>query len=199
MNSRNKLVAGVGVNDADYIVAIKTKDAVTGKAKQWICPYYEKWASMLKRCYSEAALKHDPTYTNCIVCEEWKHFSNFKSWMEKQEWKGKQLDKDILGDSKLYSPETCTFVSLKVNLFLKGNYQNKYLPGVIYAKGRNRYRAQIYDIRVRKRKIIGSFKTQEEAHDKWKELKLELAYSLIKEENLPENVAKALVDKVINI
>ena len=43
----------------------------------------------------------------------------FKRWMEKQDWEGKQLDKDIIKKgNKLYCPEFCFFVDNKVNSIL---------------------------------------------------------------------------------
>ena len=73
---------------------------------------------MLQRCYSEKWQERYPTYKGCSVSEEWHTFSNFKAWMEKQQWEGKQLDKDILFEgNKVYSPEPCVFVTRKTNMF----------------------------------------------------------------------------------
>lgn len=62
-----KLVYGVGVNDADYVVQVKeTVDCANGKRKQkqvWTCPFYKTWKSMLKRCYCEKAKINIPTYS----------------------------------------------------------------------------------------------------------------------------------------
>ena len=77
LRKKNKKIAGVGINDADY--KISTTDA-NGKTK--LCPYYMVWSSMLRRCYSPASLIKDPTYKGCSVIEDWHTFSNFKSWME---------------------------------------------------------------------------------------------------------------------
>ena len=101
-----KLVCGVGIND------LKVDSSHYART----CPFYIKWKDLLKRCYSEKFLQGSPTYRGCSVCEEWKTFSNFMAWMKTQRWKGKQLDKDILiPGNKLYSPETCVFVSPALN------------------------------------------------------------------------------------
>ena len=51
-----RLVCGVGVMDADYVVEVKeTVGYVNGKRKQklvWKCPFYQTWKSMLVRGYS---------------------------------------------------------------------------------------------------------------------------------------------------
>lgn len=200
MNKRSVgICKGIGVNDADYVVAYRVKNE-DGSIKQVVCPFYQKWVSMIKRCYSDKALSHDPTYVETEVCEEWHLFSNFKRWMEQQDWENKQLDKDILGNGKLYSPKTCCFVSFRVNMFIKNSYNNKHnLPGVYYDKQRKRYKFQIYDIYKRKRVLRGHFKTPEEAHFAWVDYKLSLLARLIEDEELDENITKALYAKINDI
>ena len=101
-----KLVWGVGINDADYSVCPRVDGIHIN------CIYYQTWQSMLERCYSSKYQAKHPTYKSCTVCEEWLHFSNFRSWMVGQNHKGKFLDKDILElGNKIYSPETCIFVT----------------------------------------------------------------------------------------
>lgn len=74
---------------------------------------------MLERCYSEKLLESNPSYIGTSVCSEWLYATAFKEWMEKQNWQGKSLDKDIIvPGSKLYSPDTCAFVSQATNLFV---------------------------------------------------------------------------------
>lgn len=97
-----KLVRGVGMNDAGYLVQPKTE------GRQTVCPYYLKWSHMLDRCYVKN--KRNAAYQFCIVCDQWLYFSCFRKWMKKQDWQGNELDKDILGNGVLYSPETCCFI-----------------------------------------------------------------------------------------
>ena len=83
----DRLVQGVGVNDAGYRVAIKERlPCSNGKRIQkevWMCPYYSKWKSMLVRCYSTKYHQRRPTYKDCSVCNDWLLFSNFRKWVEK--------------------------------------------------------------------------------------------------------------------
>ena len=81
-----RLVYGVGVNDDSHPVTsyIRTKDGK--KLQNWVCPFYKKWRSMLQRCYDPKNINRQPAYINCFVCEEWLTFSNFKAWMEQQDW-----------------------------------------------------------------------------------------------------------------
>lgn len=135
--SCRKPVYGVGVNDADYI----THRKVSGRCL--FCPYYKCWVNMLKRCYCDKHQQRAPTYKGCSVFEEWKTFTNFKAWMESQDWEGNHLDKDLLfSGNKIYSPDTCLFVPAKINTLLTdcGRSRGKLPIGV--SKHRKRYRAQ---------------------------------------------------------
>jgi len=126
--SHRKLILGVGVNDAWYMTQVKDSDGVKS-----YCPYYTKWSGMLTRCYSKKYQKRQPTYVGCSVCTEWLIFSTFRKWMETQDWKGKQLDKDILvKGNKVYSPDTCVFVSKGLNVTFKdwSRVRGKYPQGV---------------------------------------------------------------------
>lgn len=163
------MILGIGINDADYKVTKK----INGKSV-W-CPYYQKWVSMLTRCYSKKSLEINPTYRECAVCDEWLTFSNFKAWMEKQDWEGKELDKDILKvGSKFYSPETCLFVTHKINNLVSNNRTSKggYPLGVSYTKERNKFKAQC----IGKKKVhhLGYFKTIPEAQDAYIKFKVSL-------------------------
>lgn len=171
-----KLVCGVGINDADYIV----QPNVMGK--QIPCPYYQVWCSMLKRCYSTKRLNKFPTYRGCYVCEEWLTFSNFKAWMETQDWKGKHLDKDILTvDNKLYSRLHCVFVSDDVNLFVTDcrASRGKYMIGVSWHKASNKFISQCSNGDT---VYLGLFSTELEAHLTWKAYKHQLACKLADEQ-----------------
>lgn len=74
---------------------------------------------MLERCYNEKYLESYPSYIGTSVCSEWLYTTTFKEWMEKQDWQGKCLNKDIIVPrSKLYSPDTSAFVLQATNLFV---------------------------------------------------------------------------------
>ena len=155
---KRKLVFGVGVNDADYIIS------PTINGRRVTCVFYQAWKDMLKRCYSEKNQTKHPTYIGCSVCEEWLTFSNFKKWMELQDHEGKQLDKDILiTGNKIYSPLTCVFVSRQVNSLLndRSAARGKYKQGVVLHSS-GVFRAQINT--YGRTKYIGQRKTEAEAY-----------------------------------
>ena len=180
-----ELVLGVGLNDSN--------DIVQG------CRYYARWNAMLRRCYSEKITLRHTTYQGCSVCDEWLLFSNFKSWMEQQDWKGKELDKDLLVyKNKVYSPETCVYLEPHINNFmLKSNsIRGSYPLGVTYHKRLLKYQTKMADNGPRKH--LGTYKTAEEAHKAWQKAKIERAYFL-KDKQTDPRVVKGLqrvIDKI---
>lgn len=105
-------VYGIGINDADYVTTMSKKNG------GWRCPFYYRWEKMLRRCYSEHYQKINPSYIGCSVCPEWLYFSKFRLWMVTQNWEGLELDKDLLVvGNRVYSPDTCCFISHKINTF----------------------------------------------------------------------------------
>lgn len=178
-----RLVAGFGVNDVDYVISY--------------CPYYSVWHSMVKRCYLLTQRRADSYYGVASVCEEWKYFSNFKSWMEKQDWRGKHLDKDLkVVGNKVYSPDTCLFITNQVNQFLKTNsgrsLQEGMPTGVRWKKQNKKYVAGIRDFRTGKTTHIGYYDKVEDAESAYKYKKLELATAMARlDDNL--NIAEYLL------
>lgn len=201
---RNKFVYGVGVNDAEYAVSIRENlGRFNGKQKQkliWMCPYYRTWCGMLSRCYNKSFQQKVPSYIGCTVCEEWKRFSNFKAWMEQQDWEGKQLDKDLLvKGNTVYSPQTCVFLTAAINSFIneaEGN-RGEYLIGVNFDKATAKFRASCSSPLVDKSRYIGLFETEIEAHEAWLKKKLEIAIEL---SSVQDNsiISHALIERYTN-
>ena len=192
------LVYGIGVNDADYVVKkCETTGYVNGKQKQkqvWFCPFYRTWSDMLKRCFSDKYKARYPTYKDVTCCEEWLVFSNFKRWMEKQDWQGKQLDKDIIfPENNVYSPETCTFVSGVTNLFVVASdaSRGEHPLGVHCDKGNKKFQSQCSNPFTKKHENLGRFNCPKEAHEAWRKRKHELA-QIVAETETDQRVKEAL-------
>ena len=185
------MVCGVGINDADYKVVNKEKFIDhNGNVciRNITCPFYRAWADMLSRCYKEKYHLCFPSYKDCYVCDEWKLFSNFKRWMEQQDYIGKVLDKDLkVTGNKIYSPETCLSISPKVNgyLIIKHGRNTSGFIGASYqttSKQRNKWISSCSQLNG-KNKTLGRFATALEAHLAWCKFKAEMGKELIKEQN----------------
>ena len=165
------LIYGVGVNDADYVVF----RPVDGKTS-W-CPYFTVWRNMLKRCYSKEYQQAKSSYKGCRVAKEWHSFMRFRAWMLTQDWEGNQLDKDIVGDGKLYSPETCVFIPQALNSFTIDSAASRGAWPIGVSLDKGKFQA---DISFNgKRKKLGRFNTALEAHLAWAQAKAALAINWI--------------------
>ena len=107
-----KLVLGVGVNDRRYPVYVAGKPIKE----------YDVWRQVLVRCYDPKYQKKRPSYVGCLVSENFKNFSFFYEWAQKQIGFGQEdyhLDKDLLiKGNKLYSEDTCLFLPSRLNTLL---------------------------------------------------------------------------------
>lgn len=192
-HTKKKLVYGVGVNDATY----ETQSSSFGGRASWKCPFYRKWSAMLERCYSAKFKEGNKAYEGCSVCDEWLKFSNFKRWMETQDWQGKHLDKDLISrGNKIYCPEKCCFVDSKLNSFLteRSAKRGQFMLGVSVDKETGKFKAECSNIIFAgscKGKNLGRFTDEKEAHLAWKSRKHEIACKLA-DLQTDERVANAL-------
>ena len=164
------LVFSVGLNDSPH----KVSAIVSGK--KVFCPIYSTWVHMLERCFCPKLLAKRPTYINCTVAAEWLVLSNFREWMITQDYKGLQLDKDLLiSGNKHYSPETCLFVTSQVNSLLsdRGGKRGVYPQGVSLNKPSGKFMANAHI--NGNQEYLGLFKTIKEA---------ELAYKTSKQSEI---------------
>jgi len=181
-----RLVYDWGVNDADYVVRR--------------CPIYHCWKNMIKRCRCPKAQMKRPTYIGCKVDEQWKYFMVFQAWYLNQNPKlGEQLDKDFLGDGKLYSPETCCFIPRWLNNLFTDSAANrgKNPQGVHFNKRDRKYQANIH-IRGRL-KFLGYFDTPEEASVAYLEAKAAYVEGLLIEFPQPPRLEASIRCKMIEL
>ena len=168
------LVQAVGVNDAPY----RVQPVIGGKKVK--CPAYGAWKDMLARAYSQSYHARRQTYSGVTVCDKWHSLMSFRLWWIENQVDGYEIDKDILSDSREYSPEASLFVPGWLNLFITdhGAARGAHQIGVHYNKGKGRFVAQCCNPTSRKQEHIGYFDTPEAAHLAWRARKLELALEL---------------------
>lgn len=112
-----RIIYGVGINDLKCM----------GKAEK----SYHIWRQILFRCYSKYTWKRK-TYIGCTVCDEWKYYSNFKRWFDKNYVEGWCLDKDILvNGNKEYAPDKCCFVPNEINVIFNRHQGQRSKTGIM--------------------------------------------------------------------
>lgn len=186
-----KLVCGVGINEADYGV----ESIINGK--RVMCPAYSSWRSMLRRCYGAKYHHGDPAHTGVKVCDEWLRFMVFRKWWVENQVDGWRIDKDILSDDGIYSPDTCIFVPVWLSKFTanRGAARGEYPIGSWLCGGRGKFESRCQHP-FGGRKFLGHFSTPEEAHAAWLACKLEIANEL---KHLMDDIDARIFPRVIEI
>jgi len=188
-----KLVFGFGINDADYAV-----NPIGFNGKRNSCFFYFTWVRMLQRAYDPKWHARRPTYIGITVCEEWRSFMAFRAWMIEQDWEGKELDKDILvPGNKVYSPETCVFVTSQINSLLTdcAAKRGDWPIGVSLHKRDARFQSHIRENGKLKR--LGFFNTPHEAHLAWRKEKVRIVRKAAEECDDPRVAAGLLRHSVV--
>ena len=137
---------------------------------------YGLWNNMLKRCYSDALKKKNPTYKDCVVSENFKSYEYFYEWCNEQIGfgiEGFELDKDLLiKGNKVYGEDSCVFLHKDINSLLTKSTASRgeYLIGVYWCNTSKFFKAQVGKSKG-KREHLGYFKTELEAFNAYKTAK----------------------------
>jgi hypothetical protein len=139
--------------------------------------------SMMARCYYPKSRSYK-VYggMGVSVCDEWKgKLDVFCKWALSNGWEPRlQLDKDIKGDGKLYSPNNCCFVTAKINSRNKKNTIRVEYDGDIITIGELSDRVKI-DYHFLYKRIVDRGLTAEQALEKYDEQQWdEMVSNLIK-------------------
>ena len=188
--SRGWILGGKALSDADYPTTIYKYNENGVKYLFWTCHYYTLWLGMVSRCYGKKNLVKSPSYKGTIVCDDWLLFSNFKLWMEQQDYEGMHLDKDLLQigvENKVYSPTTCLFIEDSVNSFFTRYGNKSFITGANWDKAYKKYKAKGYY--KGKHFNLGRYRTQEEAHYHWQEWKIGILKEIIGGQSRPDTVS----------
>ncbi len=161
-HSEKKLICGFGINDYNGYIR---ENGVTMNS-------YQVWVGMIKRCYGEKKV-----YLDCLICDEWRYFSSFKKWFDKNvpyffDVCKYQLDKDLLiRGNKIYKPSSCSFVPQEINKVIINckKSRGEYPVGVCYNK-----RVRSFGASCRcngKQNHLGYFDNPRDAFDEYKRFK----------------------------
>ena len=192
MNTTRRKIYGIGTNNYPSPIQTNCKKM----------PSYNKWRSLLQRCYDKKFLLKNPSYADCYVCEEWLTFTNFNKWFNENYTNNYQLDKDlILKGNKCYCPEYCCFVPQEINeLVIKCDARRGKYPLGVEKKG-NKFRARIKKNNTHV--TIGYFDTPEQAFTAYKEAKekhiQEMATQYFNEDKITKKVYDALLNYEVEI
>jgi hypothetical protein len=165
---------------------------------------YNRWANMIRRCYSEATQNKHQTYIGCSVSKEWHNFQNFAEWYVAQNCPDEtwQLDKDILvKDNKIYSSETCCLLPRDLNMLTQKRKRGEGLP-VGVTRHKDKFRAQLRtDKWERGSEYLGLYLTKEDAFGAYLSAKKKRMYEKTKEWEhlLPPHVVTALLNYDVEI
>ena len=128
------------------------------------------WKSMIRRIYNGYG-RFAKCYENCVICEEWLDYGVFKNWYENQRGCGLkyELDKDLLGNGKLYSPETCCLLPRELNsMIVSRGSKNRELPTGVKRSGKRFFAQALIGTAEKTYIYLGNFDTPEEASNAYK-------------------------------
>lgn len=161
------------VNDADYSVQPKHGN------KRLRCPAYIAWANMIKRVYSAEYNNNHPSYKGVSLCAEWHSFKVFRQWWLKYQVDSWNLDKDLLTNSKIYSPETCIYIPQWLNKFTTDHAVARgALPVGVTGRPNNMYQARCMNPILGKRESLGCFSNPQDAYQAWLTRKYDHTHAL---------------------
>lgn len=110
-----------------------TRETVNGKTRT--TRTFQNWSGMHQR------VKSDPFYSDVTISDKFYNYDEFYAWaLEQKGFLCKDgngslyhLDKDIVGNGKIYSEDVCVFVPTEINNMVKSSGVSNLPIGVNYA------------------------------------------------------------------
>lgn len=165
--NRRNAVCDVFINDAPFNASL-----VVGGSRIWH-EGYQSWVHMIHRAYGKVKT-HFPTYEGVEVCEEWRSFMAFRNWWLRSYVPGWCLDKDILGNGKFYSPETCLYIPQWLNKFMNISEASRGKYPIGTTKSGNGFNAHVKNPITGEHEYLGYFKNSSDGSATWRARKLEI-------------------------
>lgn len=165
--NRRNAVCDIFINDAPFNASL-----VVDGARIWH-EGYQNWVHMIHRSYGKVK-NHFPTYGGVEICDEWRSFMAFRKWWIEAYVAGWCLDKDILGNGKLYSPDTCLYIPQWLNKFMNISEASRGKHPIGTSKSGNGFIAHVKNPITGKHEYLGYFKTDLDGSAAWRARKLEI-------------------------
>jgi len=170
-------VYGIGINDSDILCRNEKN--------------YKRWLKILLNVKNKKNK----------ICEEWKKFSKFNSWIEKQNLKDDSIIYVIKGNE--YCPENCVITNYSLLNILSFKKTGKYPLGVSLSNPR-KMKSIRYVARTSQQPYLGSYDSIEESHLEWQKQKIKEIQTLIMSENddrildILERVKNSIYDDILS-
>ena len=188
---QRKKVCGIGTNDASYLTQPKIDK------RKVVCPAYRAWTDMLRRAYSAKFHANHKAYSGVAVCEQWHSFSAFRKWWLEHQVDGWQIDKDLISNSRRYSPEACTFVPRWLNVFANRRASSdNHKTGAHLRKDIGRFMSYCKNPFTGKLESLGHFDDASSAHNAWLSRKLEFSERL---KPLMDEIDERIYPRIVDI
>lgn len=163
---------------------------------------HRKWSRILHSCYNTNVLVNVPNYINTTIDYRWRYFSAFQEWFLDNYEEGSVIEKDLLSplNNKIYSPETCVFVSGTLNGELnlhRDGYKQTGMLGVTVTEN-GTFSVRLKDENGTKLQL-GTFWDIHLAHKHWQYAKADVLESKLKAgvyAQYEEGIVRKIVDKL---
>lgn len=114
--------------DGEWVRSVRLSNVTYGDrlGRTYFTRTYSVWNGLKSRCKEGGAFQRRfPWYVGTTICQDWEgSFDAFADWYTSQVGYdlGWDIDKDVLGDNKHYSPETCVLLPRVVNLLFSPHH-----------------------------------------------------------------------------
>lgn len=182
----------------------KSKDGLWLKSYTWCGVSGKTRAGKLWNNLETRTMGQHPDACYSEAVNGFSGFQEFAEWCQHQagylnkdpDGKFWQLDKDILGNGKLYSPTTCVFIPGKLNsLLIEQPSKSGLMLGVTQDLNNSPRFVSRGRLFSGKKQHIGTFDTEIEAHTAYINFKREVIFMAIRQMTLPVQVVQALVSR----
>lgn len=108
---------------------------------------YEKWQSIIQRCYNPYKLDKHRKFMNHTVCDTWHSFQDFAEWYTQLEYTdcNYQLVKNLIDlENTVYDATHCFLIPKSISMSLALAKHGKYPYGIKFNKAKGKYQVVLH-------------------------------------------------------